>query len=91
MRFWRRIRNLLANLFGKAKVERQLDDELQSYVAMVTDEKIAAGIPASEARRTALADFGGVEQVKQAVRDHRAGTGLEAVWQDVRYGWRQLL
>src|SRR5258707_1299647 len=32
-----------------------------------------------------------IEQVKQAVRDHRAGTRFEIVGQDVRYGWRQLL
>jgi predicted permease len=81
----------LANLLRKQKVERQLDDELQAYVEMVTDEKIAAGASASEARRTTLADFGGIEQVKQAVRDHRTGTRFDVMWQDARYGWRQLL
>ena len=68
-----------------------MDNELRAYVEMATDEKIAAGVSASEARRTTLAEFGGVEQVKQSVRDHRAGTSLEAMWQDVRYGWRQLM
>jgi predicted permease len=86
-----RIRTLITNLFRKEKVERQLDDELQSYVEMLTDEKISAGISASEARRAALADIGGIEPVKQSVRDHRTGTHLEVIWQDVRYGWRQLL
>jgi predicted permease len=85
------IRSLHANLLGKEKVERQLDDELRAYVEMVTDEKIAAGVSAAEARRTTLADFGGMEQVKQAVRDHRTGTRFEVMRQDVRYGWRQLL
>jgi predicted permease len=91
MNYGSQLRNLLTNLFRKQKVERQLDSELQAYVEMVADEKIAAGIPASEARRSALAEFGGVEQVKQAVRDRRAGTCFEVLWQDVRYGWRQLL
>jgi hypothetical protein len=91
MKSWSWLRNLLANLLGNEKVERQLDNELRSYVEMVIDEKVAAGIPASEARRTTLAEFGGVEQVKQAVRDRRAGIRLEVIWQDVRYGWRQLL
>ena len=45
---------------------------------------------ASEARRTALAELGGMEQVKQAVREHRAGTGIELLGQDVRYALRQL-
>src|SRR5580698_6689825 len=90
MRFFSRIRSLLANLLGKEKVERELDSELQAYVEMATDEKIAAGVSASEARRTTLADFGGMEQVKQAVRDHRAGTRFGVIAQDTRYGWRQL-
>ena len=68
-----------------------MDNELRSYVEMATDEKIAAGFSASEARSTTLAEFGGLEQVKQAVRDHRAGTSVEIIFQDVRYGWRQLV
>jgi hypothetical protein len=55
-------------------------------VDMMTDERIAAGMSASEARRTALAEFGGIEQVKQSVREHRAGAGVELLWQDARYG-----
>jgi predicted permease len=81
----------MANLLGKEKVERQLDNELRAYVEIVADEKRAAGISAPEARRTTLAEFGGIEQVKQAVRDHRAGIQFDVLWQDVRYGWRQLL
>src|SRR5450631_1782134 len=91
MRILSRIRSLQANLLGKEKIERQLDNELRAYVEMATEEKIAAGVSASEARRTTLAEFGGIEQVKQAVRDHRAETRFEIVVQDVRYGWRQLV
>lgn len=90
MKFWSRTQSLLANLLRKEKVERQLDDELRAYVDMVTDERIAAGMTAQEARRSALADFGGVEQVKQRVRDRRAGTYFETLGQDARFGWRQL-
>ena len=85
------LRSLLTNLFRKQNVERQLSNELRAYVEMVTDEKISAGFSASEARRTTLAEFGGIEQVKQAVRDHRAGMRFEVIWQDARYGWRQML
>lgn len=90
MKFWHWIRNLLANLLRKEKVEHELDNELRAYVDIMTNEKIAAGFRASEARRTVLADFGGIEQVKQAVRDRRAGTRFEIIWQDARYGWRQI-
>ena len=90
MQLWSRLKNLSRNLFRKQQVESQLDEELRSYADMIADEKIAAGIPPSEARRTTLADLGGIEQVKQSVRDHRTGTGLELLWQDVRYALRQL-
>jgi predicted permease len=85
-----KIRHALRNLFKKRQVESQLDDEIRAYTDMMTDEKIAAGMSRSEARRTTLADFGGIEQVKQAVREHRAGTGMEMLWQDARYGMRQV-
>jgi predicted permease len=90
MQLWSRIKSALRNLFRKPQIESHLDQELRSYVDMVTDERVSAGMSASEARRTALAEFGGIEQVKQAVRDHRAGTGIELFWQDVRYALRQL-
>ena len=90
MRLWSRIRSLLRNLFRKRHAEKQLDDEVRAFAEMMTDERIAAGVPASEARRAAQAEIGGIEQVKQAVRDHRAGTGLERLWQDVFFGLRQL-
>jgi predicted permease len=90
MRLWIRFNSVLRNLFRKQQVESQLDDEIRAYVELTTDEKIAAGMSASEARRTALAEVGGIEQVKQAVRDHRAGAKVERLWQDARYGTRQL-
>ena len=90
MKLWSRVKSIARNLFHKQQVEGQLDDEVRAYAEMVTDERIAAGIPPSEARRTALAEFGGIEQVKQAVREDRAGAGVELLWQDVRHGFRQL-
>ena len=86
-----RMRSLLKNLFKKQKIERQLEDELSAFVEMATDEKVESGVSASDARRITLAELGGIEQVKQAVRDRRAGTTIETVWKDLRFGWRQLL
>jgi putative ABC transport system permease protein len=88
LKFWSKVRSAGRNLFRKRQVETQLDDEVRVYVDLIADERIMS---ASEARRTAQAESGGVEQVKQAVRDHRAGTGLELLWQDARFGVRQLL
>ncbi len=85
-----RFRSALRNLFRKQEVERDLDDEVRAYVDMVTDEKIAAGLSELEASRTALAEFGRIEPVKEAVREHRSGAAWDRLWLDVRYGSRRL-
>ncbi len=90
MRLWFLCKSVLRNLFHRREIENQLDDELKAYLRIVVDERVAAGMPVAEARRTAMAEFGGIEQVKQTVRDNRAGTAAELIWQDVRYALRQL-
>jgi predicted permease len=86
-----RARSFIRNLFLRRRVEVALDDEVRAFVEMLTDEKVAAGASFEQARREALMEIGGEAQVKQAVRDGRAGSRLETVWQDVRYAWRMLM
>jgi predicted permease len=87
---WSHIRATIRNLAHRRRVESDLDAEVRACADMLVDEKMSDGTPAAEARRSALAELGGVEQVKQAVRNGRAGTGLEQLWQDVRFGLRKL-
>src|ERR1700761_4708058 len=86
----RRLKALLRTLRNKKRVEDELDAEIRDYVDTLTDEKVAAGIPPPEARRQAIAESGGLEQIKQAVRDQRAGTAVESILQDIRFGLRQM-
>ncbi len=90
MRLSSKFKSLARNLFHKPAVESELDEELRSYADTLIEEKIAAGASVSEARRTTLADLGGIEQVRQSVRDRRTGIILELLWQDIRYALRQL-
>jgi putative ABC transport system permease protein len=85
-----RMRAALRNLFRKSAAEARLDAEVRSYADLLTDENIAAGLPPVEARRVALAQAGGIEQIKQSVRDRRAGIGLDNLAQDLRYALRQM-
>src|SRR5687768_3979439 len=78
------------NLFSRGDVERELDDELRSYIDLLTDEKIKAGMTPDAARRAARLEAGGVEQIKEEVRDVRSGELVENTLRDLRYGWRQL-
>ncbi|WP_254062424.1 ABC transporter permease [Acidobacterium sp. S8] len=89
MQIWSRTKSALRNIFHRQRVNDQLDDELHAYVDLLTEEKIAAGASAVEARRAALIEAGGIEQLKQSVRDQRAGAGLELFWRDARFAMRQ--
>jgi putative ABC transport system permease protein len=74
----------------KHTVEQALDDELRSSVEVLTEEKMKDGYSRSAARRQALIELGGVEQVKEEVRAIRAGRFLEDFAKDVRFGLRTL-
>ena len=85
-----RIASSFQNLLRKRTVERALDDELQSAVEVLTQEKMKGGLSRPEARRQALIELGGVEQVKEEVRAVRFGKFLETFAQDLRYAFRML-
>ncbi len=82
--------NWLRGLFTRKQMEAELDKELRFHFESQVEDKLRSGIAETEARRLTRLESGGIEQTKQAVRDHRAGTGLELFWQDVRFGLRQL-
>ncbi len=85
-----RIVSLFRNLLRKTTVEQALDDELQSSVELLTEEKMKEGVSHSEARREALLELGGVQQVKEEVRAIRAGRFLEGCVRDMRFAVRTL-
>lgn len=86
-----RLTSLWRNLFNKEAREQQLDDELRAYLEMLVAIKLEEGLSPAHARRAALIEMGGVEQVKEKVREVRMGQLIETSWQDMRYGLRQLL
>jgi putative ABC transport system permease protein len=82
--------SMMRNLFRRERVDRDLDEEIRSYLAALVEEKVAAGMSPEAARRSAALEVGGVEQVKEQVRQARAGALLESLLQDLRYGLRTL-
>jgi len=85
-----RLASLRRSLFARRSAERDLDDEISGYVAMLADENVRAGMSPAEARRQALLSAGGVEQLKENTRDTRAGIFWETLGKDVRQGVRSL-
>jgi putative ABC transport system permease protein len=83
-------RNFLRNLLAARHVEVDLDQEVHSHLAMLTDENVSTGMSASEAQRAARIELGGIEQVKEQVREQRLGNWLQSVLSDCRFAFRQL-
>jgi predicted permease len=84
----RRILSLIRNLLHKQAVEKDLDDEISFSLEALTQEKMDQGLSQPAARRQALIELGGVEQVKQDVRSARTGRTLEDLGRDFRFGFR---
>ena len=81
--FWR-------NLFQRKEVERDLAEEVSSYLELSADAKMRDGLDKIAARRAAATEFGGIEQVKEEVREARVGHFLETSLQDLRFAFRTL-
>lgn len=76
---------------GSSHGDQDLGDELESLLQMHTDENLRRGMTPEEARRQARIQLGGVEQLRQVVRDRRGLPWLEVLGRDLRYAARTLL
>ncbi len=83
---WKRI----AGLFYSGRGDREFSDELESHIAMHVEDGVRSGLSAEEARRRALIQLGGAEQVRQSRRERRTLPMVESVARDVRYAFRTL-
>jgi putative ABC transport system permease protein len=81
----------LFNIFRRRVHERDMDAEMRFHVDMEAAELERMGVPAAEARRRALASFGGVQRYKEEGHESRGGTWLEDLLRDLRYSVRSLL
>src|ERR1035438_6059294 len=79
-----------AALFGRRKLDEDLDEELRSHIEFAVEEKVKRGMSAQEARTLALREFGGVTQIKERFRVQRGWPFLGSLAQDVRFALRQL-
>ena len=80
----------LRSLFRRERVEQDLSEELQFHLDQKTQEYIASGLTADEARRKARREFGGVELSKENCRDARRVSHIQDLLQDLGFGLRIL-
>src|SRR5215471_9334267 len=77
------LRSRLVNLSHRQRLDRELEEELQSHIA----EAISQGRDPAEARRA----FGSPLHHRETSRDIRLIPWLESLRADAVVGWRQLL
>jgi hypothetical protein len=89
-RWFHRAISLLRNIVSRDQDERETDAEVSAYLELLIEEKVRSGMKPTEAERAAHIELGGVEQVKEQVRDARAGAWLDTVARDCRFALRVL-
>ncbi|HZM69181.1 MAG TPA: ABC transporter permease [Candidatus Cryosericum sp.] len=90
MRRWRAGWRRLVGAFRRSRTDQETKEELESHLQMHIDDLLRSGRSAAEARRLALIQLGGIEQVEERCRERRGLPGLEALGRDLRFGARTL-
>src|SRR6185503_5597685 len=85
-----RLRSFVHSALGRPNIEREFDDEIQDHLDRDIAERMARGIEAHEARRQAIADLGGVDSVREKLRDEHGISILEDLGRDMRFATRRL-
>jgi predicted permease len=83
MGFWSRI-------LRPERAKSELDEEIESHLALATADKRDRGATSEVARREAEQDFGNKALVKDVVRRMWGWSWLESLQQDTKYALRQL-
>jgi predicted permease len=78
------------DLTSRNQQEAELDEELKFHLAMQEQKNQEDGMNPDQARRYALIEIGGAEQIKEQVRSERFGFWLESIFKDATYGIRML-
>ena len=86
----RALRARLGQLFLRGAAERRMDEEMRFHLEMETQKHVGAGLAPAEARRRAVASFGGIDRHRESMRDHRK-LSLEDVLRDAAVTVRSLL
>ncbi len=90
MSLWRRLAHGIRVLLAPAAADRDLDDELQHYVALATEAHVARGLSPDAARRAARLEIGTSTSVRETVRDAGWEHAIAVAFADLRYAIRSL-
>ena len=80
----------VARLARRRRVDRDVDEAIESDLQIQIDEYVRDGMTPPEARRAALLAFGNVHLVRETAREQRGIPMIEDIVRDVRHGARML-
>src|SRR5579862_1376263 len=80
----------IRGLFSRRAQDHDFARELDSHLAMLTEENVRRGMAPGEARRLARLRVGGSAQLEETNRELRGLPFLESFAQDVRFALRML-
>ena len=77
-------------LFSTRQHDRDLAEDLETHLELLTDEYVRRGMDRQAARRAARLQFGTMSSAMEAHRDARSARWIEAAVKDARYAVRML-
>src|SRR5688500_9910527 len=81
-------RHLIRNVAHRREGAADLHDEMRSYIELAVAERVRMGQDAVHARRAVMVEMGGLDDVKERVRDTRRTRLIESLVQDARFALR---
>ncbi len=90
MKGLRRFLKKLRNTATRRQPTDRMREEMETHLALLTEEMMRAGHSPEEARRQARLKFGGAEAARENYEAERRWLALEWLMQDVRFGLRML-
>ena len=81
---------LVASLARK-RLDAEMDRDIRLHLEMATEENVGRGMTREEAERVARRSFGGVEQIREELREGRGIRWVDVLGRDVRHAFRSLI
>lgn len=80
----------LRGLFAGHSASRELEDEIQLHIQMLTDRFVHQGMEPKMAASAARRQFGNADVLREHYHAQRTFYTLSTLWRDLRFGARQL-
>jgi putative ABC transport system permease protein len=87
---WHSFVSTIRSHLQRRRFETELDEELQDHLSRDIAHRTSLGASPAEARRAALAELGGVERVKDEMREAHRVDRLDDLASDLRYAARRV-